>query len=43
MFELIKSPDKCRKFGLFGRKLFLEKYTWDYVGSEIKKNINKSL
>ncbi len=41
--ELIKSPEKCKDFGLFGRKLFLEKYTWDHVGLKMKKYINESL
>lgn len=39
LLQLIESPPKCEKFGLFGNKLFLEKYTWEKVGKIMRRNI----
>ena len=43
LLELIESPDKCRDFALYGRSLYLEKYTWENVGKIMKNQIIKSL
>jgi glycosyltransferase involved in cell wall biosynthesis len=39
LIELIGNPEKCQTFGENGRRLVLERYTWQKVGNEIAKNI----
>jgi len=39
LIELIGNPEKCQTFGENGRRLVLERYTWQKVGTEIARNI----
>ncbi len=39
LIELIGNPEKCQALGENGRRLVLEKYTWEKVGAEMAKNI----
>ena len=39
LVELIGNPEKCQTLGENGRRLVLEKYTWEKVGAEIAKEI----
>ncbi len=43
LLKLIESPKKCETFGLFGRELFLKKYTWENVGKIMREQIEKCL
>jgi len=43
LIELIGNPEKCRILGENGRRLVLEKYSWEKVGAEIAKNIMATL
>lgn len=39
LIELVGNPEKCRTLGKNGRRLVLQKFTWEKVGAEIAKNI----
>ena len=39
LIELVGNPEKCRTLGQKGRRLILEKFTWEKVGAEIAKNM----
>jgi glycosyltransferase involved in cell wall biosynthesis len=43
LIELIENPEKCLTLGENGRRLVLEKYTWDKVGAEIAKHIKNTV
>jgi glycosyltransferase involved in cell wall biosynthesis len=43
LIELIGNPEKCLTLGENGRRLVMEKYTWEYVGTEIAKHINDTI
>ncbi len=43
LIELIGNPEKSRTLGENGRRLVLEKYSWEKVGAEMAKNIRRSL
>jgi glycosyltransferase involved in cell wall biosynthesis len=43
LIELIGNPEKCRSLGENGRRLVLEKYSWEKVGAEIAKNVMATL
>lgn len=43
LIELIGNPEKCRTLGENGKRLVLEKYSWEKVGAEIAKNILATL
>ncbi len=43
LIELLGNPDKCRTFGENGRRLVLERFTWQKVGKEIARNILATL
>jgi glycosyltransferase involved in cell wall biosynthesis len=39
LIELIANPEKCQALGENGRRLVLERYSWEKVGAEIAKHI----
>ncbi len=43
LIELIANPERCRALGQNGRRLVLEKYSWEKVGAEIAKNIKATI
>jgi glycosyltransferase involved in cell wall biosynthesis len=43
LIDLIENPEKCQTLGENGRRLVLEKYTWEKVGVEIAKHIKDAI
>jgi glycosyltransferase involved in cell wall biosynthesis len=43
LIKLIQDPETCRALGENGRRLVLEKYTWEQVGAEIEKYITATI
>lgn len=43
LVELIGNAEKCQALGENGRRLVLEKYSWEKVGAEIAKNVMATL
>lgn len=43
LIKLIGNTEKCQTLGENGRRLVLEKYSWERVGAEIAKNIPATL
>jgi glycosyltransferase involved in cell wall biosynthesis len=43
LIELLGDPEKCRTLGENGRRLLLEKYTWEKVCAEMATNIKTTM
>ncbi len=43
LINLLESPEKCESFGKYGFEKILDKYTWENVATNIKKQIDGSL
>lgn len=43
LLKLLEDPKLCEQFGEYGFNNILNRYTWNKVGIEIRKNINETL
>ena len=43
LIRLLDDPERCRRFGEAGRRLALERYTWDRVGDALYTAISPHL
>jgi glycosyltransferase involved in cell wall biosynthesis len=43
IIELLGSPEKCKTFGVYGHRLFWDRYTWEKTGARIREKIEQFL
>jgi glycosyltransferase involved in cell wall biosynthesis len=41
--ELLSAPEKCDRFGQYGRQTVLERYSWDSAGKRIRQQIEEAI